>query len=295
MQIQIRGRIDLSVTSPALAVPDHPPSGGGVAILDPWLPISSPPMDLVPMNGSARVDLYLCVGTSKRLLESYQVQGTQTKSLQVDKSWTTSEEGEVSVVAECWALLHGSEQRAMVDLYDFSLSGVKRHEDFDLVKISHGGMVHLYGIDRYIYISKNDPNVMTIGGNTLQRGNHRLEGNLEVTGTITMSGSLARGEVSKMGITVWCNGCKAIPAGRSNGFSELLSDKSYKVYHNVGHTRYAVSITPTEDTAPICACVIERRANYFRVMLRKGSDWNMATNKISSSFTYAIEGNLTAQ
>lgn len=277
MSLRIQGRVMLSIHAPSSSS-----SGGGA------IPIDSDIPDEVPIysDGWIDVDISIYIGGNSRHLVRYSAQGIDTKTIDIDREWVASDEGEVRIVAHVSTWLSQSMQSSSVELSNFSLSGLKRHEDYNLIKFAPGGAVYLYGYNRYVYIAKNGPHVLSVGGSA------KIDGDIEVTGEVKMSGSLARGEVNQSGRVLWCNGPRALPVGYTDGRGQILSDKTYKVYHNVGHTNYVVNIMAIGGDEPLIGNLIEKTSTYFRVMLRKSSDGHMSNNRRANAFTYSIEGNL---
>lgn len=286
MKVRTVGTLELNVQSPEV-VPDESsgigqPSTGTLGLT----PYGRDRLLVGVQNGSISVVISLNVGGVAYEIGRYSITGSKTETFNIDHTRMVYDEGAVTLEATISGWLTNRYQRARATLRGFALSGEKRHEDFNSVHFAPGGVVYLYSADRYVYISKRDSNVMSIGGNVLQRGNSRVEGDLEVTGAVTMSGSLARGEVSKVGNIVWCSGPRAKPADKNYGESELLSDKTYKIYHSIGHTQYSISIMPY-DTRDV-PTYIEKATNYVRIAFKAPGDNSTQTH----AFTYSLEGDL---
>ena len=293
MKIRTRGQVELHVNSPELV--EETGGIGGAGGFSPSLGghtltplggldgLPTPPTRKLgnTLPGSISVSLALKVGGVSYPIGTYDIATSKTETFNVDHTRMVDTEGAVTLEATITSWLHNRHQSASVTLRGFTLSGEKRHEEFNNIHFAPGGAVYLYSADRYVYISKTNDNVMSIGGNVL------INGGLEVTGAVTMSGSLARGEVSKPGSIVWCSGPRAKPPTYPiNGFAELLNDKTYKVYHNIGHTKYSISIMPY-DTRDV-PTYIEKATNYVRIAFKAPGDNSTQTH----AFTYSLEGDL---
>lgn len=260
-QVRIQG----ALTASTQAIPD----------VDAALNGGSPFATSITGTGSTTISIHLeRSGVIAEPVAYAQVASGGNISLPFDKTFTMSSAGTYRLVmrrTHSYTTTHN----VHIVVRNLHLRAEKTN-DYDKMYFGDGGFVALFNLNRYVYIGREGDYALDVGGD------------VRIKGTVEMNGTLARGEVAANGLLRWCSGPKAHRAGTEYGHSSVDGNKVYTVHHSVGHTQYAVVVTPhnTRDAG----CIVEKAANYFRVRFNGTADMN----NYHHAFDYVVEGDLTA-
>lgn len=264
---KVRVRGTLSANSQAIPEVDTPPSGSMNNL--------RPNNGIVLGTGSSSIQILIeRDGAVEGSIAYMQVASGKHENKTFDTTITLREAGTYRLVLSRSHSYSGP-HNVYITSRDIHLKAEKTN-DFNEMYFGEGGFVSLFGGDRFVYIGKEGPNVLDVCGR------------VRIRGEVEMNGPLARGEVREQGSIRWCSGPKANQLGHIRGYSFMDNNKVYTVYHSIGHTQYAVVITPhnTRDAG----CVVEKTGTYFKVRFNGTTD----ERNYAHAFDYVVEGNLTA-